>query len=85
MSEAIIVAFIGGASGVLAVLVKMLMLLRKENRRDHRTVTEQLSELISGHKHLDGRITEVREDVREVRTDVRAVNGRLDAHIQSKE
>jgi hypothetical protein len=40
-----------------------------------------LDQLITGHEHLDGRITEVREDVRDMRTDLRAVNQRLDNHI----
>jgi hypothetical protein len=85
MSDAIWVAIIGGGFGTLGIMMKVLLGLRAENRKDHRTVTQQLGQLITGHKHLDGRITEVREDVRDLRTDIRATNQRLDSHIHGTE
>lgn len=85
MTEAIWVAVIGGGVTTLGYVVKLLISLRNENRRDHATVTSQLGRLLSGHEHLDGRISEVREDVRDLRTDVRAVNQRLDNHIHGTE
>lgn len=84
MTEAIWVALIGGGSAALGYLIKLLVALRRENTRDHATVTSKLDQLITGHDHLDGRITEVREDVRDMRTDVRAVNQRLDSHIHGE-
>ena len=81
MSDPIWVALITGAVTILGYITKVLISLRNENRRDHKTVTSRLDQLITGHDHLDGRITEVREDVRDLRTDVRAVNQRLDSHI----
>ncbi len=84
MSETIWVAIIGGGFGTLGIMLKVLLGLRAENRKDHRTVTQQLSQLITGHEHLDGRITEVREDVRDLRTDIRATNQRLDNHIHGE-
>lgn len=85
MTEGIWVAIIGGAVTSLGYIVKLLLTLRNENRRDHATVVDQLGRLINGHEHLDGRITEVREDVRDLRTDVRAVNQRLDNHIHGND
>jgi hypothetical protein len=84
MSEAIWVAIIGGGFGTLGIMMKVLLGLRAENRKDHRIVTQQLGQLITGHEHLDGRITEVREDVRDLRTDIRATNQRLDNHIHGE-
>ena len=81
MSDPIWVAMITGAVTILGYITKVLISLRNENRRDHKTVTTQLGQLIQGHEHLDGRITEVREDVRDLRTDIRATNQRLDNHI----
>lgn len=84
MTEAIWVAIIGGGTTVLGYILKHLVALRRENTRDHATVTQKLDQLITTHDHLDGRITEVREDVRDMRTDVRAVNQRLDDHIHGE-
>lgn len=84
MTEAIWVALIGGGSAALGYLIKLLIALRRDNMRDHAAVSSKLDQLISGHDHLDGRITEIREDVRDVRTDVRAVNQRLDDHIHGQ-
>lgn len=84
MTEAIWVAIIGGASTAMGYVLKHLVALRRENSRDHATVVSRLDKLITGHEHLDGRITEVRQDVRDVRTDVRAVNQRLDDHIHGQ-
>ena len=84
MTEAIWVALIGGGVTVMGYVLKHLVALRKENTRDHATVVSRLDQLITGHEHLDGRITEVREDVRDLRTDVRAVNQRLDSHIHGE-
>jgi hypothetical protein len=81
MTEAIWVALIGGGVTVMGYVLKHLVALRRENTRDHATVVSRLDQLITGHEHLDGRITEVREDVRDMRADVRAVNQRLDSHI----
>jgi hypothetical protein len=84
MTEAIWVAIIGGASASIGYVLKLLVALRRENTRDHATVVSRLDQLITGHDHLDGRITEVREDVRDMRNDVRAVNQRLDNHIHGE-
>jgi hypothetical protein len=81
MTEAIIVALISSGFAALGYMVKLILGLRRENSRDHSTVVSRLDQLITGHEHLDGRITEVREDVRDMRTDLRAVNQRLDNHI----
>jgi hypothetical protein len=84
MTEAIWVAIIGGASASIGYVLKLLVVLRRENTRDHATVVSRLDQLITGHEHLDGRISEVREDVRDMRSDVRAVNQRLDNHIHGE-
>ena len=84
MTEAIWVAIIGSGATVMGYVLKHLVALRRENTRDHATVVSRLDQLITGHDHLDGRITEVREDVRDMRTDVRAVNQRLDDHIHGQ-
>lgn len=81
MSDPIWVALITGTVTILGYITKVLISLRNENRRDHKNVTSLLSKLVHGHEHLDNRIAEVREDVRDMRTDVRAVNQRLDNHI----
>jgi hypothetical protein len=54
MTEAIWVAIIGGASASIGYVLKLLVVLRRENTRDHATVVSRLDQLITGHEHLDG-------------------------------
>lgn len=84
MTEAVIVALITAGGGLLAVIVKMLTQLLKENRRDHGIVVQKLENLNKGHDALSGDMSEIRSDMRDLKDDHRHLTTRVDTMITSR-
>jgi hypothetical protein len=84
MSEAVIVAFITAGGGVLAVILKMVTQLLKENRRDHGIVVNKLNELTEGHTEISSDLREVKSDLRDVKADHRHLAAKVDTMAASR-
>ena len=84
MTEAVIVALITAGGSLLAVILKVLTQLLKENRRDHGIVVEKLERLSEGHDKLHDDLDEIRDDISEMRADHRHLATRVDTMITSR-
>lgn len=78
MTETIIVALITAGFGFAGIMMKVLVSLRNENRKDHGIVVEKLSKLADGHTELGKDIREVKADIRDVRDDHRHLAAKVD-------
>jgi outer membrane protein TolC len=62
-----------------AATIIVQLRVRKENKVDHATVYETLSELVLEQRETRLDVSEVKADVRDVKADVRDLGGRVDS------
>jgi hypothetical protein len=76
--EALVLVSIPPLIGLLGLILKLIVDLRNENRKDHGTVVEKLDVLAEGHDELRADIRDVKADVRGLKEDHRQLDRDLE-------
>jgi hypothetical protein len=77
MVEALVLVSAPPLIGLLGLILKLIVDLRDDNRKDHGTVVKKLDFLAEGHDELRADIRDVKADVRDLKSDHRQLDREL--------